>query len=126
MKTDRRLTGKRGEDEACRYLENLGHSIVARNWRGGRTELDIISRGPDGLHFVEVKSRTAPVLAAPEINVNSSKRKNIVAAASRFLNTAGRGAFAGCEVFFDIVTVIFDGPDTVIEYYPAAFIPIYC
>lgn len=121
----RKETGRRGEDEACRYLENLGHTIVARNWRSGRTELDIISRGPDGLHFVEVKSRTAPALAPPEINVNGAKRRNIVATARRFLATEGRGRFLDCEVFFDVVTIVFDGPNAVIEYYPAAFIPMY-
>ena len=122
---DRQWTGKRGEDEACRYLENLGHLILARNWRGGRVELDIISLGPDGLHFVEVKSRTAPCLAPPEINVNYVKQIHISSAAGRFLNTVGRGKFGGSEVFFDVITVVFDGPSIVIEYFPHAFIPMY-
>lgn len=118
-------TGRRGEDEACIYLENLGHSIIARNWRGGRVELDIISLGPDGLHFVEVKSRTAPCQAPPEVNVNYAKRRNIVSAAGRFLATAGRGKFGDVEIFFDVITVVFDGPSANVEYFPAAFIPMY-
>lgn len=126
MKADRRQTGRRGEDEACRYLSELGFSIVARNWRGGRTELDIICLAPDGLHFVEVKSRTAPVQAPPEVNVNYTKQRHIVDAARRFLATTGRGRFVGKEIFFDVVSIVFDGPETHIEYFPAAFIPIYC
>lgn len=123
--SSRPATGKRGEDEACRYLENLGHLILARNWRGGRVELDIVSLGPDGLHFVEVKSRTAPCQAPPEVNVNRVKQKNIVAAASRFLATVGRGKFGNAEIFFDVITVVFDGASTIVEYFPVAFIPMY-
>lgn len=117
--------GKKGEDEACRYLENLGYFTVARNWRGGRVELDIVSLGPDGLHFVEVKSRTAPCSVSPELKVNYAKQKNIVIAAKRFLSTVGNGKFAGVEIFFDVITVVFDGPSVNVEYFPAAFIPMY-
>ena len=125
MKSTRQKTGKRGEDEASRYLEQLGHTIIARNWRSGRVELDIISYAPDGLHIVEVKSRTAPVIAAPEVNVNYAKKRNLVTAAQRFLNGEGLGRFPNAEVFFDVLTVVFDGEDAIIEYYPAAFIPMY-
>lgn len=121
----RSVTGKRGEDAACRYLESLGHTIVARNWRGGRVELDIISLGADGLHFVEVKSRTVPCLAPPELNVNYTKQRNVVTAAGRFLATVGKGKFPDVEIFFDVVSVVFDGPSTVIEYFPSAFVPVY-
>ena len=119
------MIGKRGEDEACRYLQNLGHRIIERNWRGSRVELDIITLAPDGLHFVEVKSRRAPVMVAPEANVTAAKMRNIVSAASRYLHTSGRGRFAGAEIFFDVVTVVFEGPEAVICYYPAAFRPMY-
>ena len=125
MKTAGQLVGKRGEDEACRYLQNLGHKIIERNWRGSRTELDIITLAPDGLHFVEVKTRRAPALVAPEANVTAAKMRNIVSAASRYLHGEGRGRFADAEIFFDVLTVVLDGPDAIINYYPAAFRPMY-
>ena len=43
MKTDRAAVGRRGEEEASRYLTRLGHRILARNWRGGHLELDIVT-----------------------------------------------------------------------------------
>ena len=51
--------GARGEQAACRYLENKGWSILARNWRVGRDELDIVARDGDVLVVVEVKTRAS-------------------------------------------------------------------
>jgi putative endonuclease len=118
------VTGKRGEDEACRYLAGEGHTIVERNWRSGRCEIDIISADGRGLHFVEVKSRTAPTSADPEVNVNRAKQRHLVQAALQYLHSAGR-RFPDAEVSFDIITVVFDNNTTYINYYPQAFIPIY-
>lgn len=55
--------GESGEQLACDFLETRGHHILDRNWHSGHLELDIVSEGPDGLHFVEVKARTAPVMS---------------------------------------------------------------
>ena len=52
----RRDLGKKGEDIACRLLEEKGHTILERNWRSGHLEIDIISLDQDGIHFVEVKA----------------------------------------------------------------------
>lgn len=126
MKTERQITGRKGEEQACAYLQSIGHSIVARNWRSGHCELDIISYTQGELHIVEVKSRTAPVLAAPEVNVNGAKRRKLVAGANAFLNSESRRAVpADVEICFDVVTVVFDGTEIEIEYYPNAFIPTY-
>ena len=52
--------GKWGEDEAVLYLEDEGYTIVDRDWRLGRRDLDILAFSPDGntLVVVEVKTRT--------------------------------------------------------------------
>ena len=128
MKTDRTIVGRRGEEEASRYLEQLGHRILSRNWRGGHLELDIITLLGGELHFVEVKSRVAPVMAEPQRNVGREKRRRLVAAANAFLHSDGRKDLpADLEVFFDVLSVIFfgTGEDCQIEYYPKAFIPLY-
>lgn len=128
MIRDRAAIGRRGEDEACRYLAGLGHRILARNWRGGRLELDIISLARDGLHIVEVKSRVAPVMAEPQRNVGREKQRRMVAAAQAFLRSDERKRLpADLEIFFDVMSVIFygSGADFDIEYYPKAFIPRY-
>ena len=82
----------------------------------------MITRDPEGLHFVEVKSRTAPVSAAPEENVTPLKQRRLVSAAHAYLAQKHPG---DVDVFFDIVTVVFDGEKTDIQYYKQAFISIY-
>lgn len=121
--TGKTQTGRRGEDAAAEYLTARGHVVVARNWRGGHTELDIITIDGGGLHFVEVKTRVAPVTAAPEENVDWRKRKNVVSAARRFIRSSPE--YREMEMFFDVVTVVFEGEVGVIEYYPQAWVPMY-
>lgn len=118
--------GRKGEQEACDYLLGRGHSIVARNWRSSHLELDIISLCGNVLHIVEVKSRTAPVVAEPQVNVNKAKRERVVKASLAFLNSAYRRNLPGnLEVCFDVITVVFSSGGTKIEYFPQAFIPTY-
>ena len=124
MKTDKKTVGRKGEDEAAAFLEAEGQMILARNWRGGHTEIDIITMDRLGVHFVEVKSRTAPTAADPETGVDRAKQRHLVTAAGRFLRQAG-GRLGDMEAFFDVVTVIFDRETTYLEYYPQAFIPYY-
>ena len=124
--TARMLLGRRGEDVACDFLEKKGHRILTRNYRSGHLEIDIISTDGSGVHFVEVKSRVAPVAAAPEENVTPLKQKKIANAALRYLHGSKDPAVAGgTDVYFDIVAVTFDGGSTRVEWFPNAFIPIY-
>ena len=114
--------GETGEQLACDFLETRGHQILDRNWHSGHLELDIVSEGPDGLHFVEVKARTAPVTSTVLDQVNVVKQKRITAAASQSLH---KKHMAGKEVYFDVVTVLFDGQTSVVRYFPQAWIPMF-
>ena len=126
METSRMKLGKRGEDAACGFLQGRGHVILERNCRRGHLETDIISLDGDGIHFVEVKSRTAPVQAAPQENVTVRKQKRLAAGALRYLNSSRNEMLArDLEVNFDVIAVVFDGDKTEIEYFPNAFVPIY-
>lgn len=117
--------GRLGEDEACRKLGELGHTIVERNWRCGHLEVDIISIDREGIHFVEVKSRVAPVSAEPEENVTALKQRRIVAAANGYLHSCKMRNFMAMDVFFDVISVIFEGERTEVTYFPQAYMPIY-
>ena len=114
--------GQNGEEIACDFLLSRGHQILDRNWRSGHLELDIVSEDQEGLHFVEVKARTAPVTSTLTDQVNRIKQKRISAAALQYLN---KKHLVGQEVFFDIVSVLFDGQETVVRYFPQAWIPMY-
>lgn len=126
MKTDRQQTGRRGENEACEFLRSRGHFILARNWRAGHLELDIVTLMGREVHFVEVKSRSEPITADPLVNVNTLKQKRMVRAANAFLNSQDRLSLPpDAEICLDVITIIFNNSSTRIEYYPKAFIPIY-
>ena len=117
--------GKQGEDIACRLLEGMGHTILARNWRSGHLEIDIISLDSTGIHFVEVKTRRLNVQAPPEENVNRAKQRRIASAAGRFLKSGKGLPYGDHECSFDIVAVTFEGGQANTEWFPQAYIPMY-
>ena len=121
----RRRLGRQGEDIACALLESMGHTILERNWRSGHLEIDIISLGADGIHFVEVKTRRLNIQAPPQENVDRAKQARIVKAAGKYLKS-GNGTPYGCqECMFDVVAVTFEGGEAKTEWFPQAYIPIY-
>lgn len=118
--------GKRGEEIACGYLIERGHMVLERNWRSGHLEIDIITVDRDGIHFVEVKSRVAPVSASPEENVGYTKQRKLISAAGRYLHSDGRKRLLNddLDVFFDVVSIVFEGDNTEVTYFPQAYLPI--
>ena len=120
----RQQTGKFGEDMAADYLEGKGFTILARNWRSGRYELDIVAVGDDGIHFVEVRTRINPEIL-PQETVNSAKQRKVVEAVKRFLREEAYRRFSDFEAFFDVVGVTLSNDGTDLEYIPQAFIPMY-
>mgnify|MGYP003318444016 CR=1 FL=1 len=53
MMTEKQVRGAIGEQAAVDYLRKNGFFIVERNYRVGRSEIDIIASRYDELHFVE-------------------------------------------------------------------------
>ena len=58
--------GKWGEDLATAYLEQKGYTIVERDWKSGRRDIDIIAIDGNTVVFVEVKTRKNNVFGEPE------------------------------------------------------------
>lgn len=121
----KRNLGHLGEDLACRHLENLGHTILTRNWRSGYLEIDIVSLGKDGIHFVEVKTRCRSIQAPPQENVGHKKQSRITKAALSFLKSREGIPYGSHECSFDVVAVTFQENDIKLEWIPQAYIPIY-
>lgn len=67
MENSKQRLGRRGEDEAARYLEGLGWSVLARNWRCRAGEVDLVAHEPeaDALVVVEVKTRSGTGFGSP-------------------------------------------------------------
>ncbi len=91
MTGTRKSLGKLGEELACDYLSSAGWSIIARNWRTRRGEIDIVARDDDWLVFVEVRARRAassggdPYLGRPDDSVTPRKQLQLVQMAEAYL-----------------------------------------
>jgi len=126
MENEKQKVGRKGEEQACRYLSDRGHIIIERNFRSAHLEVDIISLKGSELHIVEVKSRTAPSQAPPQANVNRTKQQRLVRAANAFLHSTHRKPLPDdLEVVFDVVSVIFEGNAARIQFFPDAYRPIF-
>lgn len=113
--------GAWGENEVCRFLVEHGHTVIERNWRCGHLEIDIISLGRDGIHFVEVKTRRSQAAANAVECVGPLKQKRLAVAAARYLREKRPG---DVECFFDVAAVTAGPRGTEIEYIPRAFVPV--
>ncbi|MCR4425195.1 MAG: YraN family protein [Firmicutes bacterium] len=65
--------GRAGEDIAELYLTRLGYTILGRNIRLGRGEIDILAKAGSTLIVVEVKTRLTSAFGRPEDQVTRGK-----------------------------------------------------
>ena len=114
--------GRLGEHHAARFLERRGWEILARNYRFGRREVDLVARRGRVLAFVEVKTRSGDGFGTPAEAITWRKRREIEAVAAYFLAT-GRGAED--QIRFDAiaVTVPGGGGTARVEHLPDAWRP---
>jgi putative endonuclease len=102
--TKKLALGQRAEQLAAEYLERLGYSILARNWRRPEGELDLVVSSEGLCVFVEVRSRTGVDRGHPLETIDARKRARVVRAARMYLNEGHSSA----SVFrFDAVSVTF-------------------
>jgi len=98
--------GRRGEDIACRLLESKGHEILARNYRKGRWELDIVARDGLNLVFVEVKTRRGKSSGRPAAGLSQGQKYRIYRAALSYMREIGKPAI---PYRFDLIELMFEG-----------------
>jgi len=82
-------TGRHGEGLAVRHLEDAGLEVLARNWRCGLGEVDIVSREGDCLVFVEVRTRRSERYGTPEESIGRHKQAKLAAVATQYVESAG-------------------------------------
>jgi putative endonuclease len=81
----RRALGEYGERLAERYLTERGMTLVDRNWRCARGELDLVVRDGDCLVFCEVKTRRTERFGSPVEAVHPRKAARLRRLASAWL-----------------------------------------
>lgn len=103
MESWKQGVGRWGEEMALHHVVGLGWEVLARNWRRGRLEVDLIARdGPD-LVVVEVKTRSEPVQAGWHRMVSRAQQERLIRAARVFLACHPDH---GLEVRFDVIAIL--------------------
>ncbi len=104
--------GRWGERKAARFLERRGWTILARNYRFGRREVDLVVRRGDLVAFVEVKTRAGRGYGVPQESITARKRREVEAVAAHFL---ARHGLQDVSVRFDAVAIIVEDSGAVSE-----------
>lgn len=81
----RHIIGKKGEDEAVRYLERKGYRVIERNFLCRQGEIDIIALDKNYIVFVEIKARTSTEYGLPSESVTERKKKHMIKAIQYYL-----------------------------------------
>jgi putative endonuclease len=115
-------TGKMGEEAAVKFLQQQGFTLLARNWRYKRAEVDIIAENSASIVFIEVKTlHDISAIDHPELRVDEHKENMLADAAEEWLDQYPTEK----ELRFDIVAVnISPAKGITIRHFPDAFYPI--
>ena len=95
--------GRIGEMQACIPLVQENYILLARNWRSGHLEIDIVAESYGEIVFVEVKTRSHNEFDQARQAVTLNKKRNLIAAAHAYLRENNR---VGDPYRLDIITVV--------------------
>ncbi|MCH5229828.1 MAG: YraN family protein [Muribaculaceae bacterium] len=109
--------GKFGEEVVTQEYIKKGYTILERNWKMGKTEIDIILQKESTIILVEVKSRDGKNEDALT-SVTLDKRKRMIRAADSYIKNQ-KGII---DYRFDLATVTGTPDQYEIEIYEDAFV----
>ncbi|MDY0781206.1 YraN family protein [Tenacibaculum sp. IB213877] len=110
--------GKKGEQLAIDFLIEKGYTIVERNYRYQKAEIDIIAQKEEVLAVIEVKTRSTDYFGNPEEFVNPKKIKLLTLAMDNYVTEKD----VDVEVRFDIIAITKITADFKIEHIKDAFL----
>ena len=100
-----RTNGNEGEQAAGDFLAKRGWTVLDRNVRRGRGEIDIVARRRGVVALIEVKRRSSTAFGMPAEAVNAEKQRRILSAASIYLQENG---LSEANIRFDIIEILAD------------------
>ncbi|MDC0580092.1 YraN family protein [Bacteroidia bacterium] len=119
MKTQKQILGQEGENIAIRHLINQKYKILARNFRDGYAEIDIIATDNHELIVVEVKTRNSSKYGEPEESVSTKKQQLLSQAIEAYMEIHE----LKIPVRFDIISIIKNQYKTDLNHIKDAFWP---
>ena len=109
--------GQYGEQLAVEYLLDKNYTILERNYRFNRAEIDIIARKGDILAVVEVKARSSIAFGNPHEFVKPKQIRNLVKAVNHFIESRDLEV----ETRFDIIAITKSDQQYAVEHIEDAF-----
>lgn len=110
--------GKKGEELAVAHLLKKGYTILDRNWRYQKAEVDIIAQKEEILAVVEVKTRSSTDFGNPQDFVKPKKIKLLVTAIDEYVISKNLNV----EVRFDIIAIVKTNQKFDLEHIEDAFL----
>lgn len=104
--------GYTAEHIALEYLEGKGFKLQSKNWRAGKSEVDLVMLDQDTLVFVEVKTRNAKTFLAPSDVVNKTKLASLLRARDAWWDEFGEAPFR-----IDLVVLLYGDNPEIKHYY---------
>ena len=109
--------GDFAEEIAAQEYMRKGYVVLERNWRSGKTEIDIIAQKEDTVIIIEVKARNGKGEDALSA-VTTDKRKRMIRAADTYLKKLP----GNLNYRFDIVTCTGTSEQYTLEILEDAFV----
>jgi putative endonuclease len=119
MKTKQNV-GAQGEHLALHFLLSLGYSLLERNYRYLRGEIDLIVQKENTMVVVEVKARKVGTMLSPQKAVTRTKQKHLIRTANAYLQRNQLDV----DTRFDVISIIGFGENVQIEHLENAFYPL--
>ena len=110
--------GEIGERVAARWLERAGWRILARRYRSGRRDIDVVAERDGIVAFVEVKARSGLGFGDPVESVHRRKQRELTKSAQTWIERHGR---EGDSYRFDVVGVLVRERRVYVRHIPSAF-----
>jgi putative endonuclease len=116
----RSALGTQGETLALDFLKKKGLRILARNYRFGKKEIDIIAQERGTVCFIEVKTRSSQEFGLPQEALTYRKIQHLTQLALGYIK---RYKLSKCDFRFDVVSVLWENnkKEPVIDYIKDAF-----
>lgn len=118
MSTATQRFGELGEEVAARWLRRRGWRVLARRWRSGRRDLDVIAAQGGVVAFVEVKARRRNDFGGPVEAVGWRKRRELQRSAACWIDRHGT---PGLAYRFDVIGVLMTGETVRVRHVADAF-----
>lgn len=118
MSAHNQRLGELGERIAERWLRKHGYTILARRFRFGRRDIDLVAQRDSLVAFVEVKARKGSEFGDPVEAVHHRKQRELTKSARVWIDRHGK---AGEQYEFDVIGILLEDSAVKVKHVRNAF-----